>query len=351
MKSSSRFTTRVAALILVLLLHLHKAQASTCQSGDCNGLIISGGIRTETDIEVFPAKRSCPIPPFPPAGREKGFIGHTLSVINGTLVACGGWGLRGCSSWQPGKDTWEDYGSLVIERAHHGAVVVESEDDIMIAGGRRSSGTGEFAKSTKQFFLKNTGTNRGSATCAVSYQGEFVMMGGGLHRKVDRFDFKGNYLGPLPDLIGQRENHACTTFTSSNGEEGLLVVGGWSGSRFLSTTELYLPSNQQWTQGGDLPRKMSGLRAAFLNGKVVVTGGHDQNPWQTSDTYDEVYQYEETAEKWSEIGKMKKARGNHAIVAINLDIFCPGTGDAGTTTSNTSLLALAIFSRISTFLQ
>ena len=33
------------------------------------------------------------------------------------------------------------------ERQYHGAVVVESEDEIMIVGGRRSSGTGEFAKS------------------------------------------------------------------------------------------------------------------------------------------------------------------------------------------------------------
>jgi len=179
------------------------------------------------------------------------------------------------------------------------------------------------------------------------------MIGGANHRKVDRFDFKGNYLGPLPDLIGQRQNHACTTFTSSNGEEGLLVVGGFSGTRFLSTTELYLPSNQQWTQGGDFPRKAQGLRAAFMNGKVVVTGGYFIHfPASTTDTYDEVYQYEETAEIWSEIGKMKKARGNHAIAAINLEIFCPAAGDAGSATSTTYLLSLAAFiSRLPAFLR
>ena len=83
----------------------------------------------------------------------------------------------------------------------------------------------------KQFTLKNNG----DATCAVSYQGGFVMIGGYIHGKVDRlgrkqqyliphlsprYDSKGKYLDPpLPDLLEARSHHACSTFTSSNGEE------------------------------------------------------------------------------------------------------------------------------------
>ena len=83
-----------------------------------------------------------------------------------------------------------------------------------------------------QFALKNEGT----LTCAASYQGAVVMIGGfyPTHGKVDRwelnnnilfpnfsprYDSKGNYLDSLPDLLEARYSHACTTFTSSNGEE------------------------------------------------------------------------------------------------------------------------------------
>ena len=82
-----------------------------------------------------------------------------------------------------------------------------------------------------QFVLKN----RGAVTCAVSYQGAVVMIGGAFpaHGKVDRWEVnnniiphfslrynsEGNYLDSLPDLLEARYSHACTTFTSSSGEE------------------------------------------------------------------------------------------------------------------------------------
>ena len=84
----------------------------------------------------------------------------------------------------------------------------------------------------KQFTLKHNG----GSTCAVSYQGGFVMMGDETptHGKVDRwekhqylvphfsprYDPQGKYLDPpLPNLLEARYHHACTTFISSNGEE------------------------------------------------------------------------------------------------------------------------------------
>ena len=37
-----------------------------------------------------------------------------------------------------------------------------------------------------------------------------------------------------------------------------------------------------------------------------------------------VLQYEETTRTWSEIGKMKKARTFHAVVEVDVSLFCPG---------------------------
>jgi len=302
-------------MVFFLMLLFQKCEATTCRSGDCTGLIITGGSPPKTDVEVFPANANCTIPPFPSPGRSQ----HSLSVINDTLVACGGRETKtSCISWKKGQDGWEDFHTLGQERYYHAAVVVDGEEDIIILGGvdSGSSKTGEILKSGTKFALKNEGT----ATCAVSYQGAVVMMGGNhpTHGKVDRYDSKGNYLDSLPDLLEWRQLHACTTFTSSSGEEGLLVAGG-DNRGHISSTELYLPSKKQWTKGGDLPRALSLLRAARLSEDVVVIGGRGYG----SSYRDEVLQYEETTGAWSEIGKMKKARRGHAVVAVvDKSLYC-----------------------------
>ena len=91
--------TRPGFLLLNLALQLlHLAEASTCQGDNCptgdyylelnlyqfnvvcilcpfpiTGLIISGGMKTETSIETFPADANCNIPPFPAPGNLSPF--------------------------------------------------------------------------------------------------------------------------------------------------------------------------------------------------------------------------------------------------------------------------------------
>ena len=38
----------------------------------------------------------------------------------------------------------------------------------------------------------------------------------------------------------------------------------------------------------------------------------------------QVLQYNETADTWSEIGGMEKARAYHAVVEVDVALFCPG---------------------------
>ena len=89
-----------------------------------------------------------------------------------------------------------------------------------------------------------------------------------------RYETNGHYLGSLPDLNQHdgMQYHACTTFVSAQGEQvdiqidfqihnfgkqGLLAAGGYSYSQnYISTVELYLPSTNQWTNGGELPRQL-----------------------------------------------------------------------------------------------
>ena len=83
---------------------------------------------------------------------------------------------------------------------------------------------------------------------------------------------------------------------------------------------------------------MYGLRAARSLKQVVVTGGYDDGGItrdevsvdfinQARPLYVQVLQYDETARAWSEIGKMKKARRDHAVVpvdSVELSLYCPG---------------------------
>ena len=86
-----------------------------------------------------------------------------------------------------------------------------------------------------------------------------------------RYDSEGNYVDSLPNLATPRGFHSCTTFISATGEkvtistiifllyfkQALIVAGGYnivSVTGWLSSTEIYLPSTNKWTTGGNLPR-------------------------------------------------------------------------------------------------
>ena len=129
--------------------------------------------------------------------------------------------------------------------------------------------------------------NNGAGTCAASYQGGFVLMGGYPgHGKVDRWEKTIISVSPFPSQIrlgrqlptrlstrpSGRKNvsrlHHVHIFRRRRGQipkfaffsnsysQGLLVTGGSNGREYLSSTELYLPSKKQWTRGKDLPRHL-----------------------------------------------------------------------------------------------
>ena len=54
----------------------------------------------------------------------------------------------------------------------------------------------------------------------------------------------------------------------------LLVTGGWGrfGDGRELSTEVFYPSAGEWTQVGDLPRPMNGLRAVTLKNKILIFG-------------------------------------------------------------------------------
>ena len=52
----------------------------------------------------------------------------------------------------------------------------------------------------------------------------------------------------------------------------MLVTGGWSGSDYLSSTELMVGTAPAWVFTGELPSPRDGLRGATIDNMVLMTG-------------------------------------------------------------------------------
>ena len=52
----------------------------------------------------------------------------------------------------------------------------------------------------------------------------------------------------------------------------MLVTGGYSGSGYLSSTELMLGTAPAWVFTGELPSPRFGLRGATIDNMVLMTG-------------------------------------------------------------------------------
>ena len=98
---------------------------------------------------------------------------------------------------------------------------------------------------------------------------------------------EGGWVRDLPPLLQGRYNHGCTYYNNDEGIKVIynininhcpiiiiqtyLVSGGYNGDYF-SSTELLLETASAWVLAGELPSPRSGLRAANIDNKILITG-------------------------------------------------------------------------------
>ncbi|GAV62446.1 Kelch_1 domain-containing protein/Dev_Cell_Death domain-containing protein [Cephalotus follicularis] len=102
----------------------------------------------------------------------------------------------------------------------------------------------------------------------------------------------------------------------------MFIVGGFDGSSWLSSVDLYVPSK-------DLMRSLSSpsvvhphASAAKLNGEIYVFGGADGNMW-----YDTVESYHPQTNQWASRPPLNKKKGSLAGVSLTDKIFAVGGGN------------------------
>lgn len=57
----------------------------------------------------------------------------------------------------------------------------------------------------------------------------------------------------------------------------IYYIGGYSGSVYRNTVQLFVPSGFLWIPGNNLPTAAAGLRGGIIGNKIVVTGGFNAN--------------------------------------------------------------------------
>ena len=56
-----------------------------------------------------------------------------------------------------------------------------------------------------------------------------------------------------------------------------LVIGGWTGSNYIDSSEIFDPDQEYWRAGGALPSPMTFPRATTIDNRVFLFGMNNQN--------------------------------------------------------------------------
>ena len=118
-----------------------------------------------------------------------------------------------------------------------------------------------------------------------------------------------------------------------------MVTGGFTGSDFLDTTEIFASDEGTWaTAGARLPRPMNELRAATIDDhilifgnyliifysshtryhrNIIIAGGYDNDGY----SYDDILEYNPKEDSMVTVGQMSQARCLHSVSVVQAQDF------------------------------
>jgi len=199
------------------------------------GILITGGqgvglypgiasLENATELFIPDENRTCSLPDLPEARWS-----HTMEVVGGTPVICGGTAkrhglsLNTCLQFSPAsvEGVWRDYATLSCPRSDHTSWVTEAGEMMQMGGGNC------FAAE----ILGTSGVTFGTRTakrnaCIIQQKDSAVITGGDTDLEVvERYDKNGKTKS-LPKLNTGRWAHGCGSYLDKEGKM-VLVVSGW----------------------------------------------------------------------------------------------------------------------------
>merc|ERR1719341_1787164 len=207
-------------------------------------------------------------------------------------------------------------------RAHSSAT---REGAVLLIGGSHSHSTewipvdGSAAK-PGPFTVRH-----GRDHCTIQLSDDIIVVTGGWQTEafVTEYHLEDGTETALTPLGQPRLDQACGVYQDADGQQVLIVTGGWDGSSYsyLSSTEVAINtgggSQLEWRETGRLPTGRYQLRAAVIENHIYVTGGQgDYNNYLT-----EILRWDPSSESWQQVGNLGQWRGGHAAVAIPSSII------------------------------
>jgi len=255
---------------------------------------------------------TCLLPSLP---QGQGAYGHSQSG----LMYCGGDNTEdSCLTFSAG--TWAPSHTLLASRRWH-SVWDSYPGGVLLLGGEPEHNTTEAVSSTSSSTSEQWDLSYDTAhACAISVpdSGAVVVTGGHTHghghSRVELYTEDGA-AQQLPSLGGVRWSHACGYYYDGD-DLVYLVTGGQhhtQNSGNLDTTELLSQGATSWVTSGALPGPRKGLKAARLNEKLILSGGHHDGV-----DLDDILEWDPSTEQWSTVGSLQQARKHHGMSAIRL---------------------------------
>merc|ERR1712156_1230501 len=154
-----------------------------------------------------------------------------------------------CARWveQLGRFVKAD---VTLKQYRYQHLCWERENGVLLLGGSKSPKTTELvviggsASATKFNLMWPI-----DQSCGVDLGDRYLVIGGLINNlggtKVTQYK-DGGFDRVFPDLIIGRYGHACAKFQNGNGDEAIMVIGGWIDSKRSAQTEMMTLSSNNW---------------------------------------------------------------------------------------------------------
>jgi hypothetical protein len=284
----------IAAVVLGCVFGLSQQAQETVDNRQ-KGILITGGqgvglygiasLEKATDLFIPDENRTCSMPDLPEARWS-----HTMEVVGGTPVICGGTAKRQglsintCLQFSPAsvEGVWRDYAKLSCPRSHHTSWVTADGEMMQMGGGNC------FAAE----ILGTSGVTFGTRTakrdaCIIQEQDSAVITGGGTDLQVvERYDKNGK-TETLPKLNTGRWAHGCGSYLDKEGNTVLVVSGGMEGAvkdyNSLTSTEILKSGESKWSFAESLPyslNRMGSINWVNTNSILFIGGETKVSEWK-----------------------------------------------------------------------
>jgi len=265
--------------------------------------------------------------------------------------------LKSSEIYDPASNTWKGTGAMSYPRFGAAVVLLAKTNQVLAAGGGAAMDNATIGSSAEVFdtgsgmwkLVAPMSTCRLSPSASVLGSGDVLLVGGigcngNPQPSTEIFHAATGEWTPAAPMQQARWGHSATTLADGR----ILVAGGRSTpatsdrEQVLTSAEIYDPTQDTWKPVSSMNVARTLHVAGLLtSGKVIVAGGHGQDPTDLHSATSTAELYDPAADAWAATGSMRAGReeGSSAVLSngtllvagggqqASTEIYRPATGD------------------------